>query len=118
MPANTAKGYPYPLGSDRLMDGDDAIHSLASAIDSKLGLMASGSLALTIVTGGTPVTVAVTFPVGLFTATPTCFASYGGTVNVQNGAGVQGPTTAGVNVSGVRNSAGTLNVSWLAVQAF
>lgn len=116
MPANTPKGYPYPLGTDRLMDGDDVIHSLASAVDSKLGVMASGAVTITVVTGGTPVTVAVTFPVGLFTAVPNCFAGYGGTVNLNNGAGVQGPTTAGVNVSAVRNSAGTLNCFWLAVQ--
>lgn len=31
--ANTAKGYPYPVGTDRVMDGDDAIKALAEAIE-------------------------------------------------------------------------------------
>ena len=34
MPATTPNsGLPYPLGTDRVMDGDDAIHSLATALD-------------------------------------------------------------------------------------
>lgn len=34
MPANTPNiGLPYPLGTDRAMDGDDAIHSLATKLD-------------------------------------------------------------------------------------
>lgn len=32
--ANTPKGYPYPVGTDRVMDGDDAIRALAEAVDS------------------------------------------------------------------------------------
>lgn len=36
MPANTPNGFPYPLGTDRLMDGDDSIHNLATAIDNDL----------------------------------------------------------------------------------
>lgn len=118
MPANTAKGYPYPLGTDRLMDGDNAIHDLATAVDTKLGLMASGVTTVNIATAGTPATVAVTFPAGLFTAVPNVYATFAGTANIQTGAGVQGPTQTGVNVSGVRQSTGTLNVHWLAVQAF
>lgn len=33
MPANTPNGVPYPLGTDRLSDGDDAIHNLALWVD-------------------------------------------------------------------------------------
>lgn len=34
MPATTPNlALPYPLGTDRVMDGDDAIHSLATALD-------------------------------------------------------------------------------------
>jgi hypothetical protein len=29
----TTKGYPYPEGTDRVMDGDNAIQSLAEAVD-------------------------------------------------------------------------------------
>lgn len=32
--ATTPKGYPYPVGTDRVMDGDDAIKALAEAVDS------------------------------------------------------------------------------------
>lgn len=31
--ATTGKGYPYPVGTDRVMDGDDAIKALAEAVD-------------------------------------------------------------------------------------
>jgi hypothetical protein len=34
MGANTANGLPYPVGTDRVMDGDDAIKALAQAVDS------------------------------------------------------------------------------------
>lgn len=33
MPGSTTNGLPYPLGTDRLMDGDDAIKALAQALD-------------------------------------------------------------------------------------
>lgn len=37
MSSTTPGGLPYPLGTDRLMDGDDAIRALALAIDTRLG---------------------------------------------------------------------------------
>jgi len=52
--ANTAKGYPYPVGTDRVMDGDDAIHSLATAVETLLGVAASGSVVVTLTTGSHP----------------------------------------------------------------
>jgi hypothetical protein len=33
MPSTTPNGLPYPIGTDRVMDGDDAIKSLATAVD-------------------------------------------------------------------------------------
>jgi hypothetical protein len=33
MPATTTQGLPYPLGTDRVMDGDNAIQSLAQWLD-------------------------------------------------------------------------------------
>jgi hypothetical protein len=33
MPATTPRGLPYPLGTDPVADGDDAIHNLATALD-------------------------------------------------------------------------------------
>ena len=34
--ATTKNGAPYPLGTDRLMDGDDVIHNLAQWVDDQL----------------------------------------------------------------------------------
>lgn len=33
MGSTTSKGYPFPVGTDRVMDGDDAIQALAEAIN-------------------------------------------------------------------------------------
>jgi len=33
MGSTTTKGYPYPVGTDRVMDGDDAIAALAQAVE-------------------------------------------------------------------------------------
>ena len=69
MPATTPHGYPYPVGTDRLMDGDNAIQALAEAVDSKLGVAAAGSVAYP--AGGAGITsVTVTFPAGRFTVAP------------------------------------------------
>jgi hypothetical protein len=69
MPANTPRGYPYPLGTDRVMDGDDAIHNLATAIDTKLGVSAVGLVTHSFA-GANQSTVAVTFPAGRFVNPP------------------------------------------------
>lgn len=34
MPSATTRGYPFPVGTDRVMDGDDSIKALAEAVDS------------------------------------------------------------------------------------
>jgi hypothetical protein len=116
MPENTPKGYPYPLGTDRLADGDDAIHSLATAIDTRLGVACSGVTVVNVATGGTAGIVAVTFPAGLFTVAPTCLATWAGTALATTACAISGPATTGMNVSGVRAGVGTLNVHWLAIQ--
>lgn len=36
MPATTPGGLPYPLGTDLVVDGDDAIRNLATAVDARL----------------------------------------------------------------------------------
>jgi hypothetical protein len=71
MPATTPKGYPYPLGTDRVMDGDDSIKALATAVDTKLGVATGGFLtAPDSASQGGVQTTTVTFPVGLFTSPP------------------------------------------------
>lgn len=60
MPANTPdKGYPYPLGSDRLMDGDDAIHALATSVDYSIQ---AGTVVVTPSAQDTDTSLTVTFP--------------------------------------------------------
>jgi hypothetical protein len=64
--ATTAHGYPYPVGTDRVMDGDDVIAALAAAIETKLGSIASGQATVPITTVNVLATVVVTLPVGRF----------------------------------------------------
>jgi hypothetical protein len=119
MPANTPKGYPYPLGTDRLMDGDDAIHNLATAVDTKLGVAAAGQAVLPSGSVGTVVSVAVTFPAGLFTASPICMATYNGTSSsVLMALAVSSISVTGTTIFGGRasGSAGSVNVWWHAIQ--
>jgi hypothetical protein len=40
MGSNTPNGLPYPVGTDRVMDGDDAIKALALALDTGSGWVA------------------------------------------------------------------------------
>jgi hypothetical protein len=67
----TRLGIPFPDGTERVMDGDNAMGAIATKVDS-LGLgfaMAAGIT--TINMGGTAgATLAVTFPVGRFTQPP------------------------------------------------
>jgi hypothetical protein len=70
MGSTTTQGYPYPLGTDRVMDGDDAIKALAEKADANAGATASGRASAS--TTNTPSgTVVVTFPAGRFVAAPT-----------------------------------------------
>jgi len=116
MPANTPKGFPYPLGTDRLADGDDAIHNLATAVDTKVGVAAAGIAAVNVTTGGTAATLAVTFPVGLFTAAPIVLCTYTLAATSNAACSAQSPTTTGFQCSAVRATSGVINVNWHAVQ--
>lgn len=117
MPANTAHGYPYPLGTDRVMDGDDAIHNLASAVDAQLGVMASGTVVVPTPNVTTVYTYAVTFPAGRFNAPPNVSAGLQA-ANPQNFApiGITGITATGCTLTVYRLAGGTTNttVSWVA----
>src|SRR5262245_739598 len=120
MPANTAKGYPYPLGTDRVMDGDDAIHNLASAIDTKLGAQASGKVTIPVASNNPTYGVAVTYPVGRFVNAPAvsvCCAVNPPT-NAVASIGSSGGSVTGVTIFGVRTTgSGTFDVYWQAVDA-
>lgn len=75
MPANTPNGLPYPLGTDRVMDGDDAIKALAQKVDDnvKAGI-ASGVVNPTMAGGLDGPGLVVTLPVGRFTVAPNVVA--------------------------------------------
>lgn len=70
MPSQTGKGYPYPVGTDKVADGDNAIQALATAVDTKAGVRCSGEATVPITAVNTPVSLTITFPAGLFTAAP------------------------------------------------
>lgn len=118
MPGQTALGYPYPLGTDRVMDGDDVITGLANAVNDKLGVFRAGT-----VTIPTPDTtsagVSVTFPVGVFTAPPAVGASVQASAPQAWGAAGYQPTASGMQVRVQRSSGATATtalVSWWAGQ--
>lgn len=74
--AATSRGYPYPLGTDRVMDGDDAIHALAQAVEDKLGgPQITGPAAVPALAAGASSSTAVTFPAGRFTVAPNVFCT-------------------------------------------
>lgn len=75
MGSATANGYPYPVGTDRVMDGDDAIKALAEAADAKAGITAAGQGS--IVGGATTGQLVVTFPAGRFAVAPTAVVGNG-----------------------------------------
>jgi hypothetical protein len=51
------------------MDGDDSIHSLATAVDTMLGVAAAGQVTIPIVAANTAASASVTLPAGRFTGT-------------------------------------------------
>jgi len=57
------------------MDGDDAIGALATAVDTKAGLLASGTVTITLTSAQTQNAVLVTFPAGRFTVAPAVAAN-------------------------------------------
>jgi hypothetical protein len=122
MPANTPKGYTYPIGTDRVMDGDDSIKTLAEQIDVYLGKAAAGNAPVPVAAGSAVGNLAVTFPVGRFTATPFITGMYFGTNVSWSLVSVSAPTTAGCTF-GVTHRDGTasvaattINVNWHAIQ--
>lgn len=114
MPANTPdKAFPYPLGSDRLMDGDDAIHALALAVDNSIQ---SGSVTLTTI-ADTNVIVPVVFA-HPFAALPIVVVGSlsgppGG--NYSNVYWGQAVTAAGFSIGAKRSTAVAVTVPWIAI---
>jgi hypothetical protein len=94
MGSTTAKGYPYPVGTDRVMDGDNAIQSLAEAADTKAGVVAAGTFSV-VATSVLSASTAVTFPAGRFTVAPVVVTSILSTTSVWQTGGVASITPTG-----------------------
>lgn len=115
--ANTPKGFPYPVGTDRVMDGDDAIRALATAVDTSVGVLAAGTVSITTPASGAG-TAAVTFPVGRFTVAPfvaLTLVSTGATVGNGNQTAT-GIGTGGFTANYNRGAAATFTLHWIAIQ--
>lgn len=118
--AQTAKGFPYPVGTDRVMDGDNAIQALAEAVDTKLGVAASGTFPAGSLATGTA-SIAVTFPAGRFTVAPAVMANC---VHPDSTVGILASSATGATLGvNQRTAAGAVVTTgnsrtgyWLAVQ--
>jgi len=114
MPSTTA-GYklPYPLGTDRVMDGDDQIRKLAQSVEN---MVQNGVVNITPSAVDTTTTAAVTFPVP-YSAAPNVFVNF----NSPPGSGYSmmawagSPTTSGFTMSLRKGTTTASNVFWLAV---
>lgn len=109
--ATNAAGFPYPLGTDRVMDGDDAIKALAD----KVSWFQTGTVALAGDATANRI-VPVTFPVQ-FPRAPIVFliALTGLTAATQNQhVSPSSITPTGFSANGVRNNTTTITVQWVA----
>lgn len=118
MPANTAHGYPYPVGTDRVTDGDDAIKNLANAVESKLRVSAAGSVSVT-ATSSASGSANVTFPAGRFVNPPLVVCSPVGATAWYAAAG--SVTASGVTINIVQRdgtaATATVTVNWIAIES-
>lgn len=118
-PANTAKGYPYPLGTDAISLGDNVLNQLASAVDARLGVLASGSVTFTRFASTNPDAATVTLPAGRFAAGVPVFpqATAITTAPASTRVGASNATNTSLTVNAWRESGtGDLTVYWIAAQ--
>lgn len=109
MPSATpGRNLPYPLGTDRVMDGDDQIRKLAQSVEN---MVQTAVVQIPFVTNGTAASVTWTFPVA-FADVPFVVATW------QGAAGILGqspflaaalPTNTAVLIWGVRATGGAGN---------
>lgn len=116
MGSTTTKGYPFPVGTDRVMDGDDAIKALAEKVDTQLGSTASGATNVTTTAADVAATTAVTFPVGRFAVPPVIVcqwaASMGNNASQYQINWPSAVTAAGFTMNVRRWGAATTTVNW------
>src|SRR5262245_8593149 len=113
--ATTTKGFPYPVGTDRVMDGDDAIKALAEAVDSKIGVLAAGTATIPITTANSTATVTITFSPPLPSAPRAVLMSIGNMVNGPGAISMWTSTTTATStiLAGQRTSTTPFPVQWL-----
>jgi hypothetical protein len=114
MPATTpGRNLPYPVGTDRVTDGDDAIRRLAQSVEN---MVQSGTASLASSTGGATNTIAITFPTA-FTANPQCQATPNTAITSPQTLfwWVQSISGTGFTIAYVPSSAGGRGFHWQAV---
>lgn len=112
MPANTPNGLPYPLTTEPVADGADAIHALALALDSLAGMhiQAGATYGGRLDQGPQP----LNFPGGPFPGPPAVYLTPVGNANVYL---ASAPTAEGFAWYNYPPGGGIVNVTvyWLAV---
>ena len=115
MPSTTSKGLPYPLGTDRVMDGDDQIRKLAQGVQN---YVQSGTLAIPITAADTATNATLVFPVA-YAAPPnvTATANTGPpSGNAYQAVWIGATTAADVVINAKRAGASAgFTVTWIAV---
>jgi hypothetical protein len=119
MPSATAKGFPYPLDTDPVNQGDDSIKALADKLETAVPFaMAAGVLNTAALAINAGVGTAVTFPAGRFSVIPCVAVSHdsnGYTFALAAGTTAGGTTLRAFNPSGAATS-GTGVIRYVAVQ--
>jgi len=114
MPAATSgRNLPYPLGTDRLMDGDDQIRKLAQSVDN---MIQSGQVTIPITAVATPVSANVTFPIPFASPPAVLVGIVSGNPGTFTVAVAPSPTATGCVIWG-RRETGTSSYPavWLAI---
>ena len=124
MPSSTTRaGLPYPIGTDPVSDGDDAIKNLANRLDGSSGALASAPYGMaagtvSVVFSNVPnSSAAVTFPAGRFSQPPNVLTAGQNSFFV-TAAGSITATGFTMNVRHAQNTNQTTTVptNWVAVQ--
>lgn len=114
MPSQTAgRALPFPLGTDRVMDGDDQIRKLAQSVDNMIQVVAisSGNLV-----AGTALTIPYTWPTPFADIPFVVVSQQANAAALQGGSNVSslGATAVGGNVLAYRQT-GTAGILVLIV---
>jgi hypothetical protein len=112
MAGSTPNQLPYPTGTDRVMDGDNAMQALAESIR-----VWGTSVLLNLATTPTA-NVVITFPAGLFTAVPNVACMMHSSAWNAGSSGAPTTTSVTMNARALSGSAGsgTLTCQVIAAQ--